>query len=248
MLQAQDQTERISIHALREEGDRWPRLPTTASGYFYPRPPRGGRQKPRSWLPAFWRFLSTPSARRATLTRSNEPLKKFDISIHALREEGDCRTCQAPSVPRYFYPRPPRGGRPSAAAVREMTHEFLSTPSARRATKISPNRTSPRKFLSTPSARRATGGFGVGCRLQIISIHALREEGDNGVCFKIGETGISIHALREEGDPRRLLATWPTSISIHALREEGDAIAADRRRPRRDFYPRPPRGGRLHCW
>ena len=36
-----------------------------------------------------------------------------------------------------------------------------------------------RIFLSTPSARRATGGFGVGCRLQIISIHALREEGDS---------------------------------------------------------------------
>ena len=35
----------ISIHALREEGDRWPRLPTTASGYFYPRPPRGGRRQ-----------------------------------------------------------------------------------------------------------------------------------------------------------------------------------------------------------
>ena len=34
-------------------------------------------------------------------------------------------------------------------------------------------------FLSTPSARRATGLLQVGVLLQAISIHALREEGDD---------------------------------------------------------------------
>ena len=57
-----------------------------------------------------------------------------------------------------------------------------------------------------------------------ISIHALREEGDDP------ETGdlvhvddISIHALREEGDST--VDTFKTlrRISIHALREEGDS-------------------------
>ena len=34
---------------------------------------------------------------------------------------------------------------------------------------------------------------------------------------------ISIHALREEGDEETMTGTWtPESISIHALREEGD--------------------------
>ena len=33
-------------------------------------------------------------------------------------------------------------------------------------------------FLSTPSARRATYGWAIGARDYIISIHALREEGD----------------------------------------------------------------------
>ena len=33
----------ISIHALREEGDTKQPMPTTPPGYFYPRPPRGGR-------------------------------------------------------------------------------------------------------------------------------------------------------------------------------------------------------------
>ena len=34
------------------------------------------------------------------------------------------------------------------------------------------------QFLSTPSARRATYYFNVPCRILWISIHALREEGD----------------------------------------------------------------------
>ena len=59
-------TGRISIHALREEGDR--RVART-----------GGRQK---------KFLSTPSARRATPS-TNAFACFFKISIHALREEGD---------------------------------------------------------------------------------------------------------------------------------------------------------------
>ena len=40
----------ISIHALREEGDRWWMFSQQASFYFYPRPPRGGRQTPKSKL------------------------------------------------------------------------------------------------------------------------------------------------------------------------------------------------------
>ena len=57
----------ISIHALREEGDltrpRWA-LPRT---HFYPRPPRGGRLCQLGYQNAQLAFLSTPSARRATL-------------------------------------------------------------------------------------------------------------------------------------------------------------------------------------
>ena len=59
----------------------------------------------------------------------------------------------------------------------------------------------------------------------VISIHALREEGDFStlLSWTLG-LKISIHALREEGD----LSIWETiksviGISIHALREEGDS-------------------------
>ena len=103
-----------------------------------------------------------------------------NISIHALREEGDVDTLEAavwcflflstPSARRAttfssfhfhiqvnFYPRPPRGGR-QVCIDRLMGHKsFLSTPSARRATEwCSVNSYKGWLFLSTPSARRAT--------------------------------------------------------------------------------------------
>ncbi len=56
--------------------------------------------------------------------------------------------------------------------------------------------------------------------------------------------GISIHALREEGDEPIDHCTHAAGISIHALREEGDQRAHHARVRGRDFYPRPPRGGR----
>ena len=60
-------------------------------------------------------------------------------------------------------------------------------------------------------------------RLFDISIHALREEGDQVHCNQFPRKDISIHALREEGDhPACGHSFASTAISIHALREEGD--------------------------
>ena len=78
---------------------------------FYPRPPRGGRRKPRRTSNPEKRFLSTPSARRATSRKPGLGDKWF-ISIHALREEGDRLRRLGLPEDRNFYPRPPRGGRP----------------------------------------------------------------------------------------------------------------------------------------
>ena len=55
---------------------------------------------------------------------------------------------------------------------------------------------------------------------------------------------ISIHALREEGDLDSDIAQIIYKISIHALREEGDALYNNKGQLNNDFYPRPPRGGR----
>ena len=59
----------------------------------------------------------------------------------------------------------------------------------------------------------------------MISIHALREEGDQ-VIHDAGDDGLG--------------------ISIHALREEGDLASPVCLCRFQDFYPRPPRGGRHH--
>ena len=56
--------------------------------------------------------------------------------------------------------------------------QFLSTPSARRATPGYHGRDIFKPFLSTPSARRATTCDNGTEFSDAISIHALREEGD----------------------------------------------------------------------
>ena len=216
----------ISIHALREEGDDSPVLQAASSfqflstpsarratshrrwhdlrrGHFYPRPPRGGRRH-----------------------RLRGPHQHPEISIHALREEGD--------GPR--------------TAFQLSAEKFLSTPSARRATCGAGVGYTTGEFLSTPSARRATKGGYCTAVAQLISIHALREEGDEDDPWgHSGRRPISIHALREEGDTfvdKEFSAVWiflstPSArratadgerpriycqpISIHALREEGDS-------------------------
>ena len=160
----------VYIHALREEGD-----------LLYCRHTR--RQ---------WQFLSTPSARRATERKQSTALREEGdrtltclncsgetISIHALREEGDCPPRPVPSTASaflstpsarrataavkhpacgalHFYPRPPRGGRPQAVKSANLQIDFYPRP---------PRGGRPRE----PCRRDAQSG---------ISIHALREEGD----------------------------------------------------------------------
>ena len=100
----------ISIHALREEGDAASGLRQSALWYFYPRPPRGGRLAMSvGFIPARI-FLSTPSARRATACNVVQ-IQLDKISIHALREEGDRIILIQYWPVSNFYPRPPRGGR-----------------------------------------------------------------------------------------------------------------------------------------
>ena len=101
-------------------------------------------------------FLSTPSARRATLMA-------------------------LPSLSRmaYFYPRPPRGGRHKHALVIKLLKIFLSTPSARRATvrRWMPKPKPPNFYPRPPRGGRPLALHKSRAALAI-SIHALREEGD----------------------------------------------------------------------
>ena len=167
----------ISIHALRMEGDKSGasgRILLTISIHALR---MEGDLLFHSYTNPLYKFLSTPSAWRAT-QRVFYCAFNHIISIHALRMEGDYDTFD--SV--------------------EDSIVFLSTPSAWRATSGWSATTARHVFLSTPSAWRATNCvFFFSCN-RLISIHALRMEGD----YKLEETDktiiISIHALRMEGD------------------------------------------------
>ena len=190
-------------------------------------------------------FLSTPSARRATASMSFWTCVDV-ISIHALREEGDNIILIYIVYAVYFYPRPPRGGRPNADlqtmksrlisihALREEGDQladvrgvdariFLSTPSARRATST--------RILRPPPApdfypRPPRGGrlFSCHCRTAFLNFYPRPPRGGR------------LPLLRCQ--------TQPAYISIHALREEGDDGLLCWVQLVPDFYPRPPRGGR----
>ena len=192
----------ISIHALREEGDHiLPVFPQQTA-----------------------RFLSTPSARRATQTQ-----------------------CNTKSGQSHFYPRPPRGGRlynreiyaqGKAISIHALREEG-DTPASRLRPWYTP-------FLSTPSARRATDRSHQLLTTINISIHALREEGDR-LRVAVGQcVVISIHALREEGDikTKRATATSNQFLSTPSARRATAGRHAEGHQPDY-FYPRPPRGGRL---
>ena len=215
---------------------------------FYPRPPRGGRRHRAKNQHQHTQFLSTPSARRATKERGGGKGNR-KISIHALREEGDGKL-EAVSVDRdNFYPRPPRGGRPSAGrpsanprpisihALREegdCSHSasgciisiFLSTPSARRATPLRARRSPPPgQFLSTPSARRATASRTIRNRLygRFLSTPSARRATLTAQGHSSGSC-LDFYPRPPRGGRHACSyqRDYIKTISIHALREEGD--------------------------
>ena len=123
------------------------------------------------------------------------------ISIHALRGEGDRglkitkhnkpkflstpsvgRATGRASIPgrssRGFLSTPSVGRATVPVGISIFARLFLSTPSVGRATLDSVNQGFQRIFLSTPSVGRATDFGFVGQRRNVISIHALRGEGD----------------------------------------------------------------------
>jgi len=147
--------------------------------------------------------------------------------------------------------------------------KFLSTPSGWRATCcLLPMRTST-IFLSTPSGWRATLAVSHGRRCWIISIHALRVEGDQIRCVATlskpyfyprppgggRRAGPLYHAARRvdfyprpPGGGRQIALIAPQICRLFLSTPSGWRATRDlslRCRSQKDFYPRPPGGGRL---
>ena len=172
------QTGRISIHALREEGDLDP----------------------------------------------SQSLRGVRISIHALREEGDLPEKDRQAVRSISIHALREEGDTKSPHTSFWLSIFLSTPSARRATTLT-LRSGRHHFNFYPRPPR--GGrhtlLMVELRIKIISIHALREEGDAQIEVKVFDDFLFLST------PSARRATLP----IPSNHLEGEY-----------FYPRPPRGGR----
>ena len=237
----------ISIHALREEGDfrlsfRWSML---AKFQSTPSARRATVSPCAAWA-SHARFQSTPSARRATFIRWALSRRSFYFNPRPPRGGRRQNHCCHPDRPCYFNPRPPRGGRHLRPVRRYLEYQFQSTPSARRATFCLINQ----------------------LILSLISIHALREEGDQPVPVLLhGRVDFNPRPPRGGRHPPTVEGVTIEWISIHALREEGDILSAMCHNPpllfqstpsarratpepqhycRHQLYfnPRPPRGGR----
>ena len=88
MLEQEARAALISIHALCEEGDRINQWLDTGDNKFLSTPSARRATDAALGDSEAAKFLSTPSARRATYETALESPKE-DISIHALCEEGD---------------------------------------------------------------------------------------------------------------------------------------------------------------
>ena len=171
------------------------------------------------------------------------------ISIHVLREEDDFSTAASLRIGCYFYPRPPRGGRPydeyqaaggSLISIHVLREEddshaykdyaaiiaFLSTSSARRTTPSpSPARRRMRHFYPRPprGGRPACIFCGSVCGY----FYPRPPRGGRLWLFwwQFHSQAISIHVLREEDDVYKPTASCDKiAISIHVLREEDDLV------------------------
>ena len=175
----------------------------------------------------------------------------MSISIHALREEGDGRGSGSVQKKTNFYPRPPRGGRPSETLSPVAMHSYVyprPPRGGRRGRQQALKLTSyfyprpPRGGRPSCSSRAAGASYfyprpprggrpslcGCFTSTTIISIHALREEGDVALLLSIGVFVIFLSTP----SARRATLHYPLSlhfayISIHALREEGDPAGVD---------------------
>ena len=121
------------------------------------------------------KFLSTPSARRATFPFAPPHPGGDNFYPRPPRGGRPMWMLRMPLTP-YFYPRPPRGGRPMQTHVHINAAGFLSTPSARRATEKGGRPMAGEiEFLSTPSARRATRyGMAADWRMVFLSTPSAR--------------------------------------------------------------------------
>ena len=260
--------ELISIHALREEGDQAIREQKPLDIDFYPRPPRGGRRKTFVGSEKMMKlFLSTPSARRATYQPAppypeeayfyprpprggRQPyrppcLPPYPISIHALREEGDSpinSRSQWALISIHALREEGDGDHrlfqlPFKISIHALREEGDSVASTMCFTSV--------RFLSTPSARRATSLQSTGSVLLLYFYPRPPRGGRRSICHD-GCTSLlflSTPSARRATSDHSKTSNKGVFLSTPSARRATMGMSGTRSQFR-DFYPRPPRGGR----
>ena len=167
----------ISIHALRVEGDRSIEKGKHVCLRFLSTPSGWRATGLGDIIYAFMRFLSTPSGWRAT----GGGIKfAFDVVSFLSTPSGWRATSMTMyMIPPMIFLSTPSGWRATSRSLPlRLPKIFLSTPSGWRATATGARLIAQSVFLSTPSGWRATFYVIKWNSVEIISIHALRVEGD----------------------------------------------------------------------
>ena len=237
----------ISIHALRGEGDARRSYHGNDNYNFNPRPPWGGRLLGFFMRTRLKIFQSTPSVGRAT-KRKQPNQSSTDISIHALRGEGDCPDWQHTDPQIYFNPRPPWGGRQDSSSGSEL-NIFISIHALRGEgdAKAEAHSVEVPVFQSTPSVGRAT--FAVFNLCHFGGYFNPRPPwGGRPYFTELIDESSSFQSTPSVGratKEKARIASAINRISIHALRGEGDRTRYITDTVIENFNPRPPWGGRL---
>ena len=194
-----------------------------------------------------------------------------EISIHALRVEGDPDTVTLLPAGTYFYPRPPGGGRQRALcgddrrrhfyprppgggrhvadtyAVQQL-HFYPRPPGGGRHYDMLIEQANDQEFLSTPSGWRATRG--VACFCDTVRNFYPRPPGGgrpgdlirDNKRYKFLSTPSGWRATGSQGRRVRRAEFLSTPSGWRATTGTYSYTLAPT-----DFYPRPPGGGRLPC-
>ena len=214
----------ISIHAPREGSDCSMCSCCARPNNFYPRSPRGERQrKSRAFCGRFYFYPRSPRGERQV--RPLPPIVMEDISIHAPREGSDISGLQPPVLRVQFLSTLPARGATDYDSDTGFWH-WISIHAPREGSDVHSfiRHGSAAEFLSTLPARGATP-WAMPSASETISI--------------------SIHAPREGSDSILLNCRMNRKLFLSTLPARGATRrAALRRQIHRHFYPRSPRGER----
>ena len=145
---------------------------------FYPRPPRGGRRTISCDTPRSHIFLSTSSARRTTASVSMVGTCFCTFLSTSSARRTTCPFSAGSGQVRYFYPRPPQGGRlggGSSGAGGAISIHVLRKEDDQ---SIGVNAVCPKNFYPRPPQGGRHAGIQYSAQIVHISIHVLRKEDD----------------------------------------------------------------------